>query len=215
MTGHGNAAEKQLKERIPDKPNGREAQRLETRRRIFEAAVAEFKRTGVADADVGAIVAAAGVARGTFYFHFPSKEHVLIEIENAEVARAARDLERFIAKSPDLAEVLSETVRLTKSAKRRLGKNLFRDVLALYFSPTRPQLDPAPAKGLSVIELVIGQIEQARERGEVYADVDPAHSALFFFLGLYAYLTVSHEGPQDPHALDQYVAGVMRGLEPR
>mgnify|MGYP002831990803 CR=1 FL=1 len=37
------------------------------------AAVAEFKRSGIAAADVGAIVAAAGVAHGTFFLNRGSK----------------------------------------------------------------------------------------------------------------------------------------------
>lgn len=51
---------------------------------MFDAAVAEIGRSGLAGADVSAIVAAAGVARGTFYFHFPTKEHVVVEAERAE-----------------------------------------------------------------------------------------------------------------------------------
>lgn len=54
------------------KHTSREARRLQTRQRILGAAVAEFKRSGMAGADVGAIVAAAGVAHGTFFFHFPT-----------------------------------------------------------------------------------------------------------------------------------------------
>ncbi len=63
------------------KPSAREARRLQTRERILGAAIAEFKRSGMAGADVGAIVTAAGVAHGTFFFHFPTKEHVLLELE--------------------------------------------------------------------------------------------------------------------------------------
>ena len=69
------------------KPSAREARRLQTRERILGAAIAEFKLSGMAEADVGAIVAAAGVAHGTFFFHFPSKEHVLFELECREEAR--------------------------------------------------------------------------------------------------------------------------------
>ena len=65
------------------KPSSRETRRLQTRQRILGAAIAEFKRSGMAAADVGAIVAAAGVAHGTFYFHFPTKEHVLLELESS------------------------------------------------------------------------------------------------------------------------------------
>ena len=49
----------------------------------------------MAGADVGAIVAAAGVAHGTFYFHFPTKEHVLLELESREEARVAAEFARF------------------------------------------------------------------------------------------------------------------------
>src|SRR4051794_41736327 len=71
------------------KHSARETRRLQTRQRILGAAIAEFKRSGMAGADVGAIVAAAGVAHGTFYFHFPTKEHVLLELESREERRVA------------------------------------------------------------------------------------------------------------------------------
>ena len=78
------------------KPSAREARRLQTRERILGAAIAEFKRSGMAGADVSAIVAAAGVAHGTFFFHFPSKEHVLLELECREEARMAAEFARFL-----------------------------------------------------------------------------------------------------------------------
>ena len=66
---------------------GRDAQRQQTRQRVYAAALTEFKRTGMAAADVGDIAAAAGVARGTFYFHFPTKEHVLARSEERRVGK--------------------------------------------------------------------------------------------------------------------------------
>ena len=65
----------------------RELRRLETRARLFDAALTEIARKGLAAADVAAIAASAGVVRGTFYFHFPTKEHVLIELERNEEFR--------------------------------------------------------------------------------------------------------------------------------
>ena len=67
-------------------------QRLQTRARLFEAAVAEIGRSGLAGADVAAIAAAVGVSRGTFYFHFPTKEHVLVEVERAEEVKIVESL---------------------------------------------------------------------------------------------------------------------------
>ncbi len=100
---------------VVDKPSARETKRLQTRERLMGAAIAEFKRAGMAEADVGAIVAAAGVAHGTFFFHFPTKEHVLFELEQREEGRIAKQLGRAIGSEHDLAPTLSEAVRLSRS----------------------------------------------------------------------------------------------------
>src|SRR5262245_22624726 len=55
----------------------------ETRKRIVDAAVAEFKLVGVSEAGIGDIAKAARVSRPTFYFHFPTKEHILLELQRS------------------------------------------------------------------------------------------------------------------------------------
>lgn len=57
----------------------RDAQRLETRKRIYDSALAIFRRDGVVECRTDDIANAAGVSRGAFYFHFPTKEHVMLE----------------------------------------------------------------------------------------------------------------------------------------
>ena len=125
-----------------EKPSGRAVRRQETRQRVYAAAIAEFKRAGMAAADVGLIATEAGVARGTFYFHFPTKEHVLAELERLEEARLAGRLSRFLAAPHDLAGTLAEVVRLMTVMERRVGKVLFREMLGLHFSSRRPELLP-------------------------------------------------------------------------
>ena len=199
---------------VQDKPQGRAAQRLQTRQRVFDAAIAEFKRSGMAEADVGAIVAAAGVARGTFYFHFPTKEHVLLELERREEVRIAKELARFLDSPHDLASALHEVVRLVIKVERRLGGSLFKDALGLHFSPTRPPDDEWTDH--PVIVLVVKEIEAARDRGEAYAEVDPLHGGVFFLLGLYALLTTTHDlKPIRASMLEKFVATALRGLEAR
>jgi TetR/AcrR family transcriptional regulator, repressor for uid operon len=123
------------------KPSAREARRTQTRERILGVAIAEFKGAGMAGADVGAIVAAAGVAHGTFFFfffHFPSKEHVLFELEGREEARLAAEFARFLNGAHDLFGALSEVVERVTGLEQRLGPILFKELLALHFSPKRP-----------------------------------------------------------------------------
>ena len=123
---------------VVDKPSSREVKRLQTRERLMGAAIAEFKRAGMAEADVSTIVAAAGVAHGTFFFHFPTKEHVLLELERREEERISKQFTRYVSSTRSLPATLNEAVRLVRDLERRLGAMLFKDFLALHFSPTRP-----------------------------------------------------------------------------
>src|SRR4051812_49983639 len=110
---------------VVGKPSAREAKRLQTRERLMGAAIAEFKRSGMAQADVGAIVAAAGVAHGTSFFHFPTKEHVLLELERREEERIAKQFGQFVKSDRGLAAALDEAARLIMGLERRLGDSLF------------------------------------------------------------------------------------------
>jgi AcrR family transcriptional regulator len=154
-------------------------------------------------------VTAAGVAHGTFFFHFPTKEHVLLELERREEQRIAKQLVRYVASERDLSSILEETVRLIVGLERRLGAALFKDFLALHFSQTRPADESYEHP---VIVTVAAEIEQARGRGLVDADVAPMNSAVFFLLGLYALLTTTHDWPTQGAMLDDYVARTLRSI---
>lgn len=174
------------------------------------AAISEFKRSGIAAADVGAIVAAAGVAHGTFFFHFPTKEHVLLELERREEERIAKQLARFAASKKDLAATLNEAIRLVMGLERRLGALLFKDFLALHFSQTRPPADES--RQHPVIVEVAREIERAQEMGQAARDVTPVNSAVFFLLGLYALLTTTHDWPAQRAMLEDYTAMTLRSI---
>jgi TetR/AcrR family transcriptional repressor of uid operon len=199
----------------PEKATSREIQRLATRERLFTAAVAEFRRSGVAAADVGAIVKAAGVAHGTFFFHFPTKEHVLAELGHREEIRMAAELDRFLGSPRDLKTVLTEVIRMTASLERRLGSVLFKDMLALYFAPTRPELQLWPNHPL--IARVITEFEGARDRGEIHDDpsIHPANAAMFFFMGFFALQITYERSSKRNDMLEQSIDVLLRGLELR
>ncbi|MBV9641143.1 MAG: TetR/AcrR family transcriptional regulator [Mycobacteriaceae bacterium] len=199
--------------RAKEGPSAREARRLQTRERLLGAAVAEFKRSGMAYADVAAIVAAAGVAHGTFYFHFPTKEHVLFELERREEIRLAKEMTRFLNSPHDLASALAEVVRAVAALEERLGHLLFKDFLALHFSSSRPEDDWTDHP---VIVLLVREIERARQHGEADTQVDAFYSAVFFLLGLYALLTTTHHslGVRDV-MLEKYIAATLRGITAR
>lgn len=190
----------------------REAHRLETRERLFEVAVQQFMQNGVTNTDVNAIVSEAGVARGTFYFHFPTKEHALAELTRREEARIARELETALASADDLRSALAKVMDGVVAEEERLGQLLFRDVLNLYFSATQPELSDSSTH--PIVLIVIEQIDAAARRGEVYADVNAGASAVFFLIGLYGVLVTNRDASADRTAvLDMYLAHFYRGLE--
>jgi TetR/AcrR family transcriptional repressor of uid operon len=195
------------------KYSARETRRLQTRQRILGAAIAEFKRSGMARADVGAVAAAAGVAHSTFYFHFPTKEHVLLELERREEARVATEFARFLKESHALEINLAEVTRLVLGLEQLLGQLLFKELLALHFSPSRPESDGWTDH--PVIVLLVREIERARGDGEVHPEVDAFYSATFFLLGIYGVLTTTDNIDTRGTMLAKLVASAVRGLEVR
>lgn len=83
----------------------RDKQREQTRRNVYEAALTIFRRDGVEQSRIDDIAKLAGVSRGTFYFHFPTKDDVLAELMLASERRLADKLDDVPHDAP-LADVL-------------------------------------------------------------------------------------------------------------
>jgi AcrR family transcriptional regulator len=192
----------------------REAQRRQTRARVFDAALAEIDRSGLAGADVAAIAAAAGVARGTFYFHFPTKEHVLVELERAEELKIVAMLETGTTEPGDLMSILTLLVHQVVAAEMRLGPVVFRDMLGLHFSATRPVEDELAEHPLA--DFVIAAIGEAQTAGSVARDADGGELAVIFLTGMFALLATSSVASAHRNALlDRYVTTIVQGMETR
>ncbi len=193
------------------KPEQRGRKGLQTRERLLGAAVAEFKRAGMAAADIGTIVAAAGVAHGTFFFHFPTKEHVLLELEQREEKRMAAELNRYFAEGHDVRSTLAKIVDMLQKLERRLGGHLFKELLVLHFSPTRPPSEVWVTH--PVIVAVVEELQRARDRGEIPAEVDVVQNGISFLVGLYGLLiTIPTAHDVRAPVIDEYLTTYMYGL---
>jgi AcrR family transcriptional regulator len=201
---------------VADSPPGgvREARRLETRARLFDAALSEIGSSGLAAADVTAIATAAGVVRGTFYFHFPTKEHVLVELERSEEAKIVAELRDAPAEPGDLVSILLLLVRHVLAAERRLGSVVFRDMLGLHFSSTRPVEDEVAQHPLA--EFLCSAITEAQRAGSVPLDADALELGVFFLTGLFALLATGVQDSATADAvLSRYVTTIVKGMEKR
>ena len=91
------------------------------RERILDAAFHVFSRAGYRDAAVDDIAREAETSKGGIYFHFPTREHVLLELIRRDEDYLADELGRFLDTRRDLETVLNEIVRLVLALESRWG----------------------------------------------------------------------------------------------
>ncbi len=200
-----------LKPTPAEPPSRRERQRLETRNRIYEAALEEFASAGYAAAQIDRIVEKAGVARGTFYFHFPTKEHVLLEqqrrIEREIVARLAAASGERTASVKDF--LLGLTRAIVSGAESVGDRALGRELMAIYVR--EPRVVDASANPLVVA--IVDYFAEAAERGEVRADLPPEEIANIFLTSLFGFVATSLDALEERldefgRIIDVFVRGV-------
>ncbi|MGA2284737.1 MAG: TetR/AcrR family transcriptional regulator [Dehalococcoidia bacterium] len=73
----------------------RQEQRQQTRAKLVEAALRVFAEQGYDHATVEEISLAAGYSKGAYYFHFDSKEEVLLELLTLWIEEHTRRLRQF------------------------------------------------------------------------------------------------------------------------
>ncbi|HEY0112183.1 MAG TPA: TetR/AcrR family transcriptional regulator [Allosphingosinicella sp.] len=138
-----------------------------TLRRLLEAAAAEFGERGFHEAAINGITGRAGVALGTFYTYFESKEEVfralvreMSRATRAHVAEAVKDapdrlaaerlgLEAFIAfvrRHPELYRIIEEAQFVAQDAYREHYRS-FADAYRRNLSAARSRGEISPGSG--------------------------------------------------------------------
>src|SRR3954447_5542765 len=74
--------------RVTDSPDWRSRRWAVTHQRIYDSAMELFQEHGFERVSVGQIAAGAGVSVPTFYAHYPSKEHLVMQLPTAEEIHA-------------------------------------------------------------------------------------------------------------------------------
>jgi AcrR family transcriptional regulator len=156
----------------------REAQRLATRRRIYESALAIFRQDGVDACRMDDIATMAGVSRGAFYFHFPTKEHVLLE--------RMRETETAICAAVDALPQTAPIERVLQTQNRAFAAvwvpdpKLLPDVIAAGLRFTATTMHDQQATPLR--SALAGRFRRAVDRGEIVARL-PAEVLSDVYLG--------------------------------
>jgi AcrR family transcriptional regulator len=193
-------------------PSRRDQQRAETRERIFVAAVAEFLEFGFSNAQIPRIAEAAGVVRGTFYFHFPSKEHVLLELAARNQETLVARLRALRGRGVGIRETLGVLVEAIDEVNAAIGEsNLMREVLAMH---VRAQQEPTEnEKG--VLEELSHHMAAAMERGEVRFDIGPDQLASMVLTSVFGVIVARREeGFDRREELELLMDLLLRGMGP-
>jgi AcrR family transcriptional regulator len=158
----------------------RDRQRVETRRRVRDVALYVIRRDGLADARVDEIARVAGVSRGTVYFHYPTKEHVVAEMLSEAEGRILAALHKLPRTAPvaRVLEVLCEAFAKEWEREARL----FPSVATV---AVRAAADTTRTKELDDVHRALAaRFKAAADRGELKGAMRPAVLANVFLMSV-------------------------------
>ncbi len=145
-----------------------------TRDRLLAAARALIEGGGYGAASVIAIADRAGVAAGTLYRHFPSKEDLFVEVFRSVCAREERAMRVAAARMPPEASAAERLETVLESFAQRALRNP-RLAWALIAEPVDPRVD---AERLAYRERYAELIATGLEAGIVAAELPPQNVRL-------------------------------------
>ena len=147
----------------------RERRGLETRERLFRAALAKFAQKGFVDTTVEDITEAADVGKGTFFNYFPSKDHILMAFGEMQVGKLQAFVEGMReSKQPMLEMFRSLIARMTEEPIR--NPSIVRALIQANLSSdsVRAEMTKLDQRNR---ELIGRLIRHGQERGEIRKDV--------------------------------------------
>jgi AcrR family transcriptional regulator len=137
------------------------------------------------------------VVPGTFYFHFPTKNHVLLELGNRSIARVVESLPGTPENPPALSQLLAELADATLGVERELGDNeLLRAAVSSF---QRPPAD-VELETTGLIELLQASIDAELQGGPEPGGLAAGELAVILLTAFFGALLV---GPEDPEERSQ------------
>ena len=152
------------------------ADKAETRKRIISAAKALFRTKGFDSATTRDISKAVGIATGTMFNYFPSKEAIVVELASQSLEKAEAEFAKSRRKGAPLEETLFASVAAQLRSMRPLRKYI-RPLLETALSPAAPKDDAEASLRTGLNEHFAGIL---REHG--VSDPSPVQLNIFWSL---------------------------------
>lgn len=155
---------------------GGESRGTATRRRIVEEATRLIYERGYGKTTVDQVIESAGVTKGSFYYHFPTKQELgYAVIDNASsciLGRIDHSLEdRRLSPVARIERMLEEVQSMVEVAECSRGCILGNLALEMGHGPEGFRLRIASAFQ-AWSSLIAGQLEEMKASGELAADAD-------------------------------------------
>jgi AcrR family transcriptional regulator len=171
------------------------ATKEETRQRIVAAAVERFKAQGFDAATTRDIARHAGIAAGTLFNYFPSKEAIVLALAADSLADAATDFAKHQRKEASLEEDLFLQIA---SGLRRLKRH--RAYLGAFIQAAlSPLLAAASSEDLDAVR--VSHLEQVQEilSHHGLSEISPVAIQLYWtlYLGILSYWTSDRSPKQE------------------
>ena len=189
-------------------------QSQESRKRLIDAATGLFAERGYRDASVQAIGEAAGISRGSIFWHFGSKEGLLWAVVQRAFTRWETD-----ALVPDVGDARGvEAIRRALRSHRRFlaeDAGTLRLLFVLMFEALgpRPELaDEFARLHRDLRTLATPWVRAAVQRGEFRDDVDP-ETVVALITGALGGIVYQYLLDPDGLDLDRCYADLERVLE--
>lgn len=96
----------------------------ETRSRILAAAADLFSKTGYDATSVAELCQAAGVSKGAFYHHFPTKQAVFLALLEQWLAALDSQMSNFVLEAASIPQALVHMTELTRQVFHSAGGQL-------------------------------------------------------------------------------------------
>ncbi|NCG21428.1 MAG: TetR family transcriptional regulator [Rhodobacterales bacterium] len=158
---------------------GRDRQREETRRRLFDAALLVFREQGVDESRIDDIAQRAGVSRGTFYFHYPSKDDVLLQLM-METQIAMVDVLESVPDDAPIANVLG-VVATRMAAQWQADPGMLAEIGMVALRRTAQNLSDLE-ESHPLQAALVAPLRRAADRGEIGALIPPELLSEFFLV---------------------------------
>jgi TetR/AcrR family fatty acid metabolism transcriptional regulator len=200
------------------RPGSRTTRGGDKRERILDAAVRVFAKKGFYATRVSEVAKAAGVADGTIYLYFKSKDELLVSLFEDRVERLLAFLQTELPATMGAAEKLRRIIELQLGLMEG-ERDLAEVITVILRQSTKLMKEYAAPKFTAYLDAIARVVADGQASGELRGDVSPHLAARAIFGALDGITMTWALGKADRgglvRAASQLAELVLRGLSPQ